>query len=170
MGERWGEEVQRREKGGLDPHPPHGRTLPLPPAPLEQLWHSLTSGQAPAFTLGSDLSGWPAGRATGWTLLVVTIFSLSRPLLSAELRLALCCCFFSLEPSCTALRGFTGWGLQGGNKGGQSAPPAAPSPWACAGWHHPVQPEPCAAPSSPALRTASRAGQSPWSCSHPARR
>lgn len=94
-------------------HPWQDPALPPPSAAhLEQLWHSLTSGQAPAFTLGSVLSGWEAG-ATGWTLLVVTVFSLSRPLLKAELRLVLGCCFFSLEPSCTAFRGFTGWGLQG---------------------------------------------------------
>lgn len=46
--------------------------------------------------------------ATGWMLPVVTVFSFSRPLLRAEVKLDLCC-FFSLEASDTAaLMGFTG--------------------------------------------------------------
>lgn len=54
---------------------------------------------------------WEAG-ATGWTLPDVTVLSFSSPLLRAVLRLERGCFLSGLPSTGTALRGFTGWGLQ----------------------------------------------------------
>lgn len=54
---------------------------------------------------------WEAG-ATCWTLPDVTVLSFSSPLLRAVLRLERGCFLSGLPSTGTALRGFTGWGLQ----------------------------------------------------------